>query len=158
MNVGFTVKNTHQEPIDFVTTPKPYVGSYPLFTGNTHLKNWQEVITPKTIALLKSNGSWEGLYCTLSEIQNAVPAAGMAFQHIRQPKKVLSFHFALKQQQSTKSVKTQKTFFKAYWNEASGTVYHFNASTTYTLPQQNCLSHFVDFVERFVSILTSWRK
>ena len=48
-------------------------------------------------------------------------------------KKMLSFHFALKQQQSTKSVKTQKTFFKAYWNEASGTVYHFNVSTTYTL-------------------------
>ena len=47
MNVGFTVKNTTQEPIDFVATTKPYVGSYPLFTGNTHLKNWLEVSYPQ---------------------------------------------------------------------------------------------------------------
>ena len=149
MNVGFTVKNTNQEPIDFVTTPKPYVGSYPLFTGNTHLKNWLEVSYPQ-------NHSTPEIVRFLGG--TLLYFVGMAFQHIRQTKKVLSFHFALKQQQSTKSVKTQKTFFKAYWNEASGTVYHFNVSTTYTLPQQNCLPNFVDFVERFVSILTSWRK
>ena len=149
MNVGFTVKNTNQEPIDFVTTPKPYVGSYPLFTGNTHLKNWLEVSYPQ-------NHSTPEIVRFLGG--TLLYFVGMAFQHIRQPKKVLSFHFALKQQQSTKSVKTQKTFFKAYWNEASETVYHFNVSTTYTLPQQNCLPNFVDFVERFVSILTSRRK
>ena len=149
MNVGFTVKNTNQEPIDFVTTPKPYVGSYPLFTRNTHLKNWLEVSYPQ-------NHSTPEIVRFLGG--TLLYFVGIAFQHIRQPKKVLSFHFALKQQQSTKSVKTQKTFFKAYWNEASGTVYHFNVSTTYTLPQQNCLPNFVDFVERFVSILTSWRK
>ena len=146
MNVGFTVKNTTQEPIDFLATSKAYAGSYPLFTRNSQLKNGLEVSNPQN----RSN----------PEIVRFLGGTllyfvGMAFQHIRQPKKVLSFRFALKQQQSTKSVKTQKTFFKAYWNEASGTVYHFNVSTTYTLPQQNCLPNFVDFVERFVSILTS---
>ena len=43
MNVGFTVKNTTQEPIDFLATTKPYVGSYPLFTGKSQLKNGLEV-------------------------------------------------------------------------------------------------------------------
>ena len=43
MNVGFTVKNTTQEPIDFLATSKPYVGSYPLFTGKSQLKNGLEV-------------------------------------------------------------------------------------------------------------------
>ena len=43
VNVGFTVKNTTQEPIDFLATTKPYVGSYPLFTGKSQLKNGLEV-------------------------------------------------------------------------------------------------------------------
>ena len=43
VNVGFTVKNTTQEPIDFLATTKPYVGSYPLFTRKSQLKNGLEV-------------------------------------------------------------------------------------------------------------------
>ena len=56
MNVGFTVKNTTQEPIDFLATTKPYVGSYPLFTGKSQLKNGLEKMSSTfALSLLSEN-------------------------------------------------------------------------------------------------------
>ena len=77
MNVGFTVKNTIQEPIDFLATTKPYVGSYPLFTRKSQLKNGLEVTYPQNRSTPEIVRFLGGTFC-LSEVQNAIPAAGMA--------------------------------------------------------------------------------
>ena len=155
VNVGFTVKNTTQEPIDFLATSKAYAGSYPLFTRNSQLKNGLEVSnsqncsTPEIVRFLGGT-----LLCFVGDTK-CHPGGRDGISTYPTTKKMLSFHFALKQHQSTKSVKTQKTFFSKRNGMKQLERCTILKSVRLTrFHKQSCLANFVDFVERFVSIVT----
>ena len=136
MNVGFTVKNTNQEPIDFVTTPKPYVGSYPLFTGNTHLKNWLEVSYPQNHSTPEIVRFLGGTLLYFVGDTECHPGGRDGISTYPTTKKSVEFPFCLKTTTVHKISQNAKNVFQSVleWSKRNGVPfqrqYNLHASTT----------------------------